>query len=122
MPTRPDVEAQSPADKKDPNSPTCKYGDASASYWKLYEHESQINDKNFVESLMGNTNSMVILNSLFSSIVASFIIEIYKTLNPASGNGQQTAQGPSSITVRINIVLFLSFLLSISSAVSCALI
>jgi hypothetical protein len=57
---------------------------------------------------------------LFSSIVASFIIEIYKTLLP--GNGQQTAGSPSSNAVRINIVLFLSFFLSIMSAVSCALI
>ena len=55
-------------------------------------------------------------NSLFSSIVASFIIEIYKNLNPPNGGT------PSRIAVRINIVLFLSFGLSIVSAVSCALI
>ena len=119
-----------------------KYGDTSATYWKLYASEAEINDMNLVKSLMGNTNSMVLLvrgdahyihimvsyrltitlqNSLFSSIVASFIIEIYKTLLPAS-NGQQTTNGPPSIAVRINIVLFLSFFLSIMSAVSCALI
>jgi hypothetical protein len=51
---------------------------------------------------------------LFSSIVASFIIELYKTLLP--GNTPQTHG------VRINIVLFLSFFLSIMSAISCALI
>ncbi|KAF8468063.1 hypothetical protein DFH94DRAFT_285284, partial [Russula ochroleuca] len=66
---------------------------------------------------MGNTNSMVILNTLFSSIVASFIIEIYKILIPGNGAGN-----PPSNAVRINIVLFLSFFLSIMSAVSCALI
>jgi hypothetical protein len=38
-----------------------KYGDPSATYWKLYLSEAEINDKNLVESLMGNTSSMVIL-------------------------------------------------------------
>ncbi|KAF8468066.1 hypothetical protein DFH94DRAFT_657338, partial [Russula ochroleuca] len=109
---------QDRVEEKDFVSP--KYGDTSATYWKLYASEAEINDKNFLDSLMGNTNSMVILNTLFSSIVASFIIEIYKTLLP--GNGQQTAGSPSSNAVRINIVLFLSFFLSIMSAVSCALI
>ena len=84
-------------------------------------------------------------NSLFSSIVASFIIEIYKTLLP--DRGQQTVDllsqlvSPSSnsqpasptnlanqsfepplVAIRVNIVLFLSFFLSIMSAVVCALI
>ncbi|KAH9984595.1 hypothetical protein BJV77DRAFT_167074 [Russula vinacea] len=99
-----------------------KYGDTSAAYWKLYASEAEINDKNLVDGLMGNTNSMVILNTLFSSIVASFIIEIYRTLLPGNGAGQQTTSGPPSIAVRINIVLFISFFLSIMSAVSCTLI
>jgi Family of unknown function (DUF6535) len=64
--------------------------------------------------------TIILQNSLFSSIVASFIIEIYKILLPV--NGQQTTSGPSSIAIRINIVLFLSFFLSIMSALSCALI
>ena len=56
-------------------------------------------------------------NTLFSAIVAAFIIEIYKTLLPSPGNG--TVDGRA---VRINIVLFLSFFLSMMSAVGCALI
>jgi hypothetical protein len=52
--------------------------------------------------------------TLFSSIVALFILEIYKTLLPSNS--------PSSRAVRINTVLFLSFFLSIISAMSCALI
>ena len=60
--------------------------------------------------------TITLQNTLFSSIVASFIIEVYKTLLPS--NGQQ----PPSSAVRINIVLFLSFFLSMMSAVSCALI
>jgi hypothetical protein len=57
---------------------------------------------------------------LFSSIVASFIIEIYKTLLP--GNNQQIPNIPSGTAVRINVVLFLSLFLSIVSALSCTLI
>ena len=58
-------------------------------------------------------------NTLFSAIVAAFIIEIYKTLLPSPCNGQNTVDGRA---VRINIVLFLSFFLSMISAVGCALI
>lgn len=38
-----------------------KYGDASATYWKLYRSEALTNDKILVKSLRGNTSSMVIL-------------------------------------------------------------
>jgi hypothetical protein len=77
-------------------------------------------------------------------MVGSFIIEIYKTLLP--DNSQRTVDllsllvptssiqtpsasipdiqsfSPPSVAVRINIVLFLSFFLSVMSAVACALI
>ena len=59
-------------------------------------------------------------NTLFSSIIASFIIEIYKTLLPS--NTQQTADSPATSAIRFNIMLFLSFFLSVMSAVACALI
>ena len=59
-------------------------------------------------------------NSLFSSIVASFIIEIYKTLQ--SSNGPNSSDPPPRGAVRLNIVLFLSFFLSMMSAVGCALV
>jgi len=64
--------------------------------------------------------TIALQNTLFSSIVASFIIEIYKTLQPS--NGQNAADGPPSGAVRINIMLFLSFFLSMMSAVGCALV
>jgi hypothetical protein len=68
--------------------------------------EAEINDKNLVESLEGDTKSMELVvsaraslfraaiyslalqNTIFSSIVASFIIETQKTLQP--NNGQQS--------------------------------
>jgi hypothetical protein len=59
-------------------------------------------------------------NTLFSAIIATFIIEIYKTLRPPNVDDQSFH--PSSIAIRINIVLFLSFFLSMTSAVACALI
>ena len=40
-----------------------EYGDTSATYWNLYLSEAEINDKNFVESLEGDTNSMVLVVS-----------------------------------------------------------
>ena len=77
--------------------------------------------------------------------MASFIIEIYKTLLPDTGqqtvdllsqlvSQSSTSQStystnlgsqsfdPPGIAIRINVVLFLSFFLSIMSAVACALI
>jgi hypothetical protein len=59
-------------------------------------------------------------NTLFSAIVATFIIEIYKTLSPT--NSQPTVTIPQSSAIRINIVLFISFFLSVVSAVACAFI
>ena len=59
-------------------------------------------------------------NTLFSAIVASFIIEVYKTLS--STNSQPTVTIPHGLAIRVNVVLFLSFFLSIVSAVACALI
>ena len=81
-------------------------------------------------------------NTLFSAIVAAFIIEIYKTLLPP--NDKRTVDllsqlvknsnppespvldnqsfKPNPVAIRVNIVLFLSFFLSTMSAVVCALI
>ena len=64
--------------------------------------------------------TIALQNTLFSSIVASFIIEIYKILQPS--NGQNTAESPPNNAVRINVMLFLSFFLSMMSAVGCALV
>ena len=35
-----------------------KHGDTSSAYWKLYRSEAEINDKNLVETLTSNTDSM----------------------------------------------------------------
>jgi hypothetical protein len=83
-------------------SEAAEYGDTSAVYWKLYMSEAEENDQKLVDSLSGDTNSMLILvrgdahaptlcsavsyytlqNGLFSAIVASFIVVTYQSLQP----------------------------------------
>ncbi|KAI0290610.1 hypothetical protein BC826DRAFT_913033 [Russula brevipes] len=129
------------------------YNNTSAAYWELYMSEAENKDKKFVENLNGDTNSRVVMPltvtwqiSLFSTVVASFIIEIYKTLLP--DNSQRTVDllsqlvlnsnsssppsspslaldnrpfTPPTVAIRINIALFLSFFLSVMSAMACTL-
>ncbi|KAH9034588.1 hypothetical protein EDB85DRAFT_994958 [Lactarius pseudohatsudake] len=103
-----------------------EYGDTSAAYWKLYGSEAEIYDQKLVDSLSGETQSMLILNGLFSSVVASFIIETYKTLVP--GNNQPTGVTQSSLSqrpsaaVRVNILMFLSLFFSMMSVLASVLI
>ncbi|KAI9440902.1 hypothetical protein H4582DRAFT_1504096 [Lactarius indigo] len=121
------------------------YGDSSATYWNLYASETEISDQKLVETLTGDTNSMLFLNSIFSAIIAGFIIETYKALQPdndqetvcllsqlvSQGNSsQQSSQscpgpypgGPSPAAIRSNILLVISFFLAIMSALACTLI
>ncbi|KAI0290606.1 hypothetical protein BC826DRAFT_938103, partial [Russula brevipes] len=123
-----------------------KYADTSAAYWEQYLSEAENKDKKFVENLNGDTNSRVVMISLFSTVVASFIIEIYKTLLPdnsqrtvdllsqlvINSNSSSSQSSPSpvfdnrpftppSVAIRINIALFLSFFLSVMSAMACTL-
>ncbi|KAI0257997.1 hypothetical protein BC834DRAFT_201577 [Gloeopeniophorella convolvens] len=122
-----------------------EYGDTSAQMWNLYGLESEKYDKALVESWMGNTNSMLIFTGLFSTIVASLLIETYKTLRVDSGPetvalliqviSQSNISRPSSTpiggsqpttatasAVRINILMFLSLFLSVSSALASTLV
>ncbi|KAI0262303.1 hypothetical protein BC834DRAFT_1002878 [Gloeopeniophorella convolvens] len=121
------------------------YGDTSAQIWKLYGIESEKYDKALVDSWMGNTDSMLIFTGLFSAIVASFLIETYKTLQPDTGSetvvllsqlvAQSNASRPapsseadplafdaSNTSVRVNILMFLSLFLSVASALASTLI
>ncbi|KAI9458340.1 hypothetical protein BJY52DRAFT_1091763, partial [Lactarius psammicola] len=141
----------------------------SAVYWKLYVSEAEASDRKLVESLSGDTNSMLILvrsaaqaptlcsevsnsmlqNGLFSAIVASFIIETYKTLQPDNGqrtvdllsrlvadsepNSTQSSSPssrdpnpqpfiPSNLAIRLNILMFLSLFLNMISVLASVLI
>ncbi|KAH8995067.1 hypothetical protein EDB86DRAFT_1209331 [Lactarius hatsudake] len=135
-----DVEAQPEAPEKPPSSKgdegkgneddtkkwereVHEYGDTSAPYWKLYGSEAEKHDQKLVDSLSGETQSMLILNGLFSSVVASFIIETYKTL-PGNNQPTEVTQPSSShgAVVRVNILMFLSLFFSMMSVLASVLI
>ncbi|KAI9440831.1 hypothetical protein H4582DRAFT_2074645 [Lactarius indigo] len=115
-------------ESEDKPSKVHEYGDTSAAYWKLYGSEAEKYDQKLVDSLSGETQSMLILNGLFSSVVASFIIETYKTLQP--GNNQPTGATQSSSSsspsppaaVRVNVLMFLSLFFSMTSVLASVLI
>ncbi|KAF8480472.1 hypothetical protein DFH94DRAFT_650755, partial [Russula ochroleuca] len=107
---------QPPATKGDENE-AAGYGDSSTGIWKLYGAESEKHDKALVDGWKSNTDSMLIFTGLFSTIVASFLIETYKTLTP--GSGSQTA---TPLAIRVNIILFLSLFFSVTSALVSTLI
>ncbi|KAH9055759.1 hypothetical protein EDB87DRAFT_1279522 [Lactarius vividus] len=133
------------AKKRQGEAEDAEYGDSSATYWNLYTSEAEINDQKLVETLAGDTNSLMFLNSIFSAIIAAFIIETYKALQP--DNNQETVcllsqlvsqenssqrpsrfcpspypEGPSAAVIRSNILLVLSFFLAMMSALACTLI
>ncbi|KAH8989444.1 hypothetical protein EDB92DRAFT_1799611, partial [Lactarius akahatsu] len=145
-------------------SEAAEYGDTSAVYWKLYVSEAEASDRKLVDNLSGDTNSMLILvrsaaqaptlcsavsyytlqNGLFSAIVASFIIETYKFLQPdnsqrtvdllsqlvAESNSTQPSSRdpnpqpftPSNLAIRLNILMFLSLFLNMISVLASVLI
>jgi hypothetical protein len=59
-----------------------EYGDTSATYWNLYLSEAEINDKNLVESLEGDTKSMELVVSQSTSPLShcNFLLSPYRTL------------------------------------------
>ncbi|KAH9983790.1 hypothetical protein BJV74DRAFT_593982 [Russula compacta] len=119
------------------------YGDTSTQIWKLYATESEKHDKDLIESWKSNTDSMLIFTGLFSSIVASFLLQTSTSLLPDTGGqtvtllaqlvaqSNATAVPPSQIltqqtvppsVIRINILMFLSLFLSVTSALVSTLI
>ncbi|KAI9440905.1 hypothetical protein H4582DRAFT_1876345, partial [Lactarius indigo] len=134
-----------PVGKRQSEAEGAEYGDPSAMYWNLYASEAEISDQKLVETLTGDTSSMLFLNSIFSAIIAGFIIETYKALQPdndqetvcllsqlvSQGNSSQQSSrscpgpypgGPSPAAIRSNILLVISFFLAIMSALACTLI
>ncbi|KAH9074985.1 hypothetical protein EDB83DRAFT_1887117 [Lactarius deliciosus] len=132
-------------EKRQGEAEEAEYGDSSATYWNLYASETEISDQKLVETLTGDTNSLLFLNSIFSAIIAAFIIETYKALQP--NNNQETVcllsqlvsqenssqqpsrfcpspypGGPSAAVIRSNILLVISFFLAMMSALACTFI
>ncbi|KAI0262552.1 hypothetical protein BC834DRAFT_787682, partial [Gloeopeniophorella convolvens] len=113
--------------------------------WKLYGVESEKYDMALVNSWKASADSMLIFTGLFSAIVATFLVETYKTLQPDTGTQTVAilaqlatrADGaaipvasldqalqftkPTS-AIRVNILMFLSLFLSVTSALVSTLI
>ncbi|KAI0062750.1 hypothetical protein BV25DRAFT_1803429, partial [Artomyces pyxidatus] len=123
----------------------------SSPFWQMYLAESKEEDKNLVENITTHTNGVLVFTGLFGAIVAAFIIESYKQLQPDSGSmtvtllaqiSQQIADSsngthpptlsplinvhsasfrPTPSAVRVNAFWFLSLLLSLSCALAATL-
>ncbi|KAH8982841.1 hypothetical protein EDB92DRAFT_2071937 [Lactarius akahatsu] len=115
----------------------------------MYLTEAEKEDKEIAENWKADTEGILVCAGLFSATVAAFLIESYKKLSPDSGDttnalltqiSQQlvnisngtpltsaTAQGsqpftPTASAVRVNVMWFLSLVLSLSSGLSAALV
>lgn len=120
----------------------------SSAIWQLYLAESREEDMKHLNNMTADTNGVLVFTGLFGAIVAAFIIESYKQLQPDTGGtrvallvqiSQQIAAGPngtqvpqpsslnstsfrpSSSALRVNILWFLSLALSLSCALSATL-
>ncbi|KAI9440907.1 hypothetical protein H4582DRAFT_2074701 [Lactarius indigo] len=95
-------------EKRQSEAEDAEYGDSSAMYWNLYASEAEVGDQKLVETLTGDTNSMLLLGDSQQS--SQFCPE-----PPSPG-------GPSPAVIRSNILLVLSFFLAMTSALACTLI
>ncbi|KAH9059676.1 hypothetical protein EDB87DRAFT_754431 [Lactarius vividus] len=124
------------------------HGDSSDGLWSMYLTEAEKQDTEVIESWKGDTNGILVFTGLFSATVAAFLVESYKKLSPDSGdttnallaqisvqlvsisNGIPLANvttpstqafKPTSSAVRVNVLWFLSLILSLSCALSATL-
>ncbi|KAI0041231.1 hypothetical protein FA95DRAFT_1451213, partial [Auriscalpium vulgare] len=52
--------------------------------WSLYLTEAQKEDQALADNMNGDTNGVLVFTGLFAAVVASFIIDSYKLLQPDS--------------------------------------
>ncbi|KAI9447584.1 hypothetical protein H4582DRAFT_1867328, partial [Lactarius indigo] len=124
------------------------HGDPSDGLWSMYLTEAEKQDKEVTETWKGDTDGILVFTGLFSATVASFIIESYHNLSPDPGDTTNTlltqisgqlfnisngipltivvAQSsqpfkPTASAVRVNVLWFLSLILSLSCALSATL-
>ncbi|KAN0137246.1 hypothetical protein V8E53_004956 [Lactarius tabidus] len=124
------------------------HGDSSDGLWSMYLTEAEKQDKEMIENWKGDTDGILVFTGLFSATVASFIIESVQDLSPDSSdttnalltqisqqlvnmsNGTplttiaaQSGQPfkPSTSAVRVNVLWFLSLILSLNCALSATL-
>ncbi|KAI9447554.1 hypothetical protein H4582DRAFT_8940 [Lactarius indigo] len=124
------------------------HGDSSDGLWSMYLTEAEKQDTQVTESWKGDTDGILVFTGLFSATVAAFIIESYKTLSPDPSdttnallaqisvqlvnisNGTPLASvavqsgqpfKPTASAVRVNVLWFLSLILSLNCALSATL-
>ncbi|KAI0261636.1 hypothetical protein BC834DRAFT_829988, partial [Gloeopeniophorella convolvens] len=113
--------------------------------WKLYGIESEKYDVALVNGWKASADSMLIFTGLFSVIVAIFLVETCKTLQPDTGKqtvailaqlatrldgaalpvsslDQALKFKKSTSAIRVNILMFLSLFMSVTSALLSTLI
>ncbi|KAI0069176.1 hypothetical protein BV25DRAFT_1782317, partial [Artomyces pyxidatus] len=121
----------------------------SSKIWSMYLSEAEKHDKILADNWKGDTDGILIFTGLFSATVAAFIIESYKNLQSDAGATTVTLLGqislqlaaqannthitipllpdpnafqPTSSALRVNILWFLSLVLSLTCALSATLI
>ncbi|KAI0268953.1 hypothetical protein BGY98DRAFT_324556 [Russula aff. rugulosa BPL654] len=126
-----------------PNSDEGNYGDPSDKIFSVYLAQADKFDKEQSESWKGDTEGILVFTGLFSATVAAFLIESYKQLQPSSSDtvilllsqiSQQLAAlssgssisipsglpgqdfQPSASAIRVNILWFISLVLSLTCA------
>ncbi|KAI0310519.1 hypothetical protein OF83DRAFT_1070386 [Amylostereum chailletii] len=121
-----------------------EYEDRNTDIWSYYLDHLDERDRVLVEYWKSEMEGVLILSGLFSVIVTAFLVETYKNLQPdneemstqllvrvvaalektnTSAVGITPFDGPSShISLWINILWFLSLLLSVVCAISATLI
>ncbi|KAI9467387.1 hypothetical protein BJY52DRAFT_66733 [Lactarius psammicola] len=124
------------------------YGDSSGRLWTMYLTEAEKEDENITENWKVEADRILMFTGLFSATVAAFIIESYKNLSPNSGDttnalltqisqqlvnisdgtlltsvAAQSSQPfkPTASAVRVNVLWFLSLVISLNCALSATL-
>ncbi|KAI9457997.1 hypothetical protein BJY52DRAFT_1120004, partial [Lactarius psammicola] len=122
--------------------------DSSDGLWSMYLTVSEKAGKEVVETWKGDADGILVFTGLFSATVAAFIIEGYRKLSPDAGDttnalltqlsGQlvnisngtpltsvaaQSSRpfNPTASAVRVNVLWFLSLVLSLNCALSATL-
>ncbi|KAH9030921.1 hypothetical protein EDB85DRAFT_1866111, partial [Lactarius pseudohatsudake] len=104
--------------------------------WSIYLTEAEKQDSGVTENWKGDTDGILVFTGLFSATVTGFIVESYKKLSPDSSdttnallaqisyNSSTSLMGylsralQSASAVRVNVLWFLSLVLSMNCALS----
>ncbi|KAI0266203.1 hypothetical protein BC834DRAFT_969694 [Gloeopeniophorella convolvens] len=111
---------------QDSMQPPDGFSDSSGKMWMLYISEAEKHDKEISKNLKGDMEGILVFTGLFSAAIAAFLIESYQRLSPDSGDQTvalltQISGQLNGSTVRVNVMWFLSLVLSLICALSATL-